>query len=70
MKLLAGIVIGIIIALSASTTYAQYQYKRFTWVDNDLNGVDIFWDDAEKTNCYIFYLKGGISCVRSMHYKD
>lgn len=69
MKLLAGIIIGIIIALSVTTAYAQYTHKRFTWVDNELNSVSVFWDDVEKTNCYL-YQGGGISCVRSMHYKD
>lgn len=70
MKLLAGIIIGIIIALSVTTAYAQYTYKRFTWVDEDLKDIYIFWDDAEKTNCYVYAYKGGISCVRSMNYEE
>ena len=78
MKLLAGIIIGIIITFAVSKAYAGYSYTRLYEVDSldfDRQKIILVWDDLEKTNCYIVVSRfmsdpGGISCVRSMHYKE
>lgn len=70
MKLLTGIIIGILLALSVKTVYAAYEYHRLSiadqlWVGGA--GFYVIWDEAEKTNCYV-RSQGGVSCVRSMNY--
>jgi hypothetical protein len=71
MKIIIGIIIGVIIALSIPQTYAKYRDERFSWVEEDAEDMRIFWDEHEKTNCYVFYgyNKGGIDCVRSINYE-
>lgn len=73
MKIVAGILLGMLITLSATQVLAQYHQPRLYEVDrleikNSNRYVVIVWDEVEKTNCYVYGYDGGISCVRSMHY--
>ena len=75
MKIIAGIILGIIIALTATKVFAGYTYSRLSQVDfikYEGQKVYIIWDDVEKTNCYVLASEftsnsGGISCIRSMN---
>lgn len=69
LYLFAGIVMGVILALSVASAQAQYKYERFTFVEEDdpSNFFYVIWDDVEKVNCYI-NTRGGISCVRSKNF--
>lgn len=67
-----GIIIGILLALSVKTVYANYEYYRLAVVESiPVTGggykLWVVWDEAEKTNCYVSNY-GGVSCIRSMNY--
>ena len=69
-NLTVGIILGVLTVLSIGSAKAKYdEYKRFYRV-YDQDGVEIWWDEVEKVNCYFKYYGQGasFSCVRSMNY--
>lgn len=71
-NLIVGIIMGVVISLTAQSVLAQYTYQRLIVMDErvgvDGSDVYIIWDDVEKTNCYVYSYRGGISCVRSKNF--
>ena len=68
-NIIIGLILGVVMVLSIKSANAYYEgYKRFYKV-YDSDGVEIWWDEVEKVNCYLRQYSQGssFSCVRSMH---